>query len=117
MSTTGSKPPSIWAKSNGIDFPYMLYKMTKDGDIAEQFDYKVGVQSRWLMGDIDHLMAILLKSKAVLRLPANHPGKLKTIYEFCKFYKPNMKYEVLRLSDIRPFINEIGVWFKNMAKD
>jgi predicted ATP-grasp superfamily ATP-dependent carboligase len=101
----------------GIDFPYMLYKMTKDGDIAEQFDYKVGVQSRWLMGDIDHLMAILLKSKAVLRLPANHPGKLRTIYEFCKFYKSNMKYEVLRLSDIRPFINEMGEWLKNLAKD
>jgi predicted ATP-grasp superfamily ATP-dependent carboligase len=99
----------------GVDFPYMLYRMTKDGDIPEQFDYKVGVQSRWLMGDIDHLLQIMLKSRAALRLPESHPGKLKTLYEFCKFYKPKMKYEVLRTSDVRPFMHEIAEWFRNLA--
>jgi predicted ATP-grasp superfamily ATP-dependent carboligase len=100
----------------GIDFPYLLYKMTRDGDIPESLDYKVGVQSRWLMGDIDHLLAIMLKSKAALRLPENHPGKLRTLYEFSKFYKSKMKYEVLRPSDIRPFFNEVAEWFRNLAK-
>jgi predicted ATP-grasp superfamily ATP-dependent carboligase len=100
----------------GIDFPYLLYKMTRDGDIPESLNYKVGVQSRWLMGDIDHLLAMMLKSKAALRLPENHPGKLRTLYEFSKFYKSNMRYEVLRPGDIRPFFHEITEWFRNLAK-
>jgi predicted ATP-grasp superfamily ATP-dependent carboligase len=100
----------------GVDFPYMLYKMTKEGDVSEQLQYKVGVQSRWLMGDIDHLLLMMLKSRTTLRLPAGHPGRLKTLYEFMKFYKPNMKYEVLRLRDIRPFMHELIEWFRNLTK-
>ncbi len=100
----------------GIDFPYMLYRMTKDGDVPEQFDYRVGVQSRWLIGDFDHLMMIMLKSRNALRLPKGHPGRLKTLYEFVKFFKPRQKYDVLRFNDIRPFCHELGLWFKNLSK-
>jgi predicted ATP-grasp superfamily ATP-dependent carboligase len=100
----------------GVDFPYMLYRMTKDGDIPEQFDYKIGVQSRWLMGDVDHLMMVMLKSRKALRLPQGHPGRLKSLYEFMKFYKPRMKYDVLRIRDIRPFSHELALWFKNLTK-
>lgn len=100
----------------GVDFPYMLYRMTQDGDIPEQSDYKIGVQSRWLLGDVDHLLMMMFKSRESLRLPASHPGKLKTLWEFLKFYKPGMKYEVLRLDDISPFCHELNLWLKNLRK-
>jgi predicted ATP-grasp superfamily ATP-dependent carboligase len=100
----------------GVDFPYMLYRMTKDGDIPAQTDYKIGVQSRWLMGDVDHLLMILFKSREKLRLPEGHPGKLKTLWEFLKFYKPQMRYEVIRSEDIHPFYHELKLWFNNLGK-
>lgn len=101
----------------GVDFPYMLYKMTKDGDIPELPDYKIGVQSRWLLGDVDHLLMMLLKSPKKLRLPKHHPGKLKTLYEFLKFYKPNMKHEEFLHADFRPFFHEIKQWCRNIGKN
>ncbi len=104
------------AIDSDMDFPYMLYKMTIDGDIKPQFDYKIGVQSRWLMGDVDHLLARLFKSRKKLHLPDGSFGRIRTIFEFCKFYKPNMKYEVLKLSDIRPFFHELIVWCKQIFR-
>jgi predicted ATP-grasp superfamily ATP-dependent carboligase len=102
------------AIDSGIDFPYMLYRMIIDGDIHDKLDYKVGVQSRWEMGDVDHLLARLFKSDKALRLPKNFPGRFKTMYEFMKFYKSNMKYEVFRLSDPGPFFHEFAVWLKDL---
>jgi len=102
------------AIDSGIDFPAMLYRMIMNGDIPDKFDYEVGVQSRWELGDVDHLLARLFKSEKALRLPDNFPGRLKTLYEFMKFYKPNMKYEVLRLSDPKPFYHEFSLWLKEL---
>jgi hypothetical protein len=68
------------------------------------------------MGDVDHLMMVMLKSRKALRLPQGHPGRLKSLYEFMKFYKPRMKYDVLRIRDIRPFSHELALWFKNLTK-
>lgn len=100
----------------GVDFPYMLYRMTQDGDIPEQSDYKIGAQSRWLMGDLDHLLLMMLKSREALRLPEHHPGKLKTLYEFIKFCKPNVKHEEFLYADFRPFLHEIKQWCQNIGK-
>jgi predicted ATP-grasp superfamily ATP-dependent carboligase len=101
----------------GIDFPYMLYRLTKDGDISELSDYKIGLQSRWLIGDIDHLLLIILKSPETLRLPERYPGKLKTLYEFLKFCKPNMKHEEFLYADFHPFFHEIKQWCRNIGKN
>lgn len=55
--------PRFWgslhlAILSGIDFPYLLYRMAVDGDIEPVWDYKVGVQCRWLIpGDILHFIS------------------------------------------------------------
>jgi len=40
----------------GIDFPFLLYCMLKDGDVKPVFDYQDGVKTRWLFGDIRQLL-------------------------------------------------------------
>ncbi|HBC46545.1 MAG TPA: carboxylate--amine ligase [candidate division Zixibacteria bacterium] len=104
------------AIDSGIDFPAMLYQMTTTGDVPSKFDYEIGVKSRWLLGDLDHLLARLLKSDSSLRLPLNYPGRIATLVGFLKFYQPKMKYEVLRFDDIRPFLFELKEWLKQLTK-
>jgi predicted ATP-grasp superfamily ATP-dependent carboligase len=35
---------------SGMDFPYLYYRILKDGDVDAQFDYKPGVTVKWLLG-------------------------------------------------------------------
>lgn len=41
---------SIWlAIRSGIDFPYLLYRLAVDGDVARNDEYKIGVRCKWLI--------------------------------------------------------------------
>jgi predicted ATP-grasp superfamily ATP-dependent carboligase len=48
--------PRFWgslalAIHSGVDFPYLLYRMALDGDVAPVLDYRTNVQGRWILGD------------------------------------------------------------------
>jgi predicted ATP-grasp superfamily ATP-dependent carboligase len=48
--------PRIWGSINlsilaGVDFPYLLYKMAKEGDVDPVLNYRIGIQSRNFLGD------------------------------------------------------------------
>jgi predicted ATP-grasp superfamily ATP-dependent carboligase len=104
------------AIDSGIDFPSMLYEMITKGDVPSKFEYENGVKSRWLLGDLDHLLVRILKSDARLNLPPKYPGRLATLFEFLKFYQPKMKYEVLRFGDIKPFLFEFKEWLSQLGR-
>ena len=95
----------------GVDFPYMLYRMVDEGDVETQFGYRTGIKTRWLLGDVDILVARLFKPESQLRLPPGYPGRLKSLWEFCKIYQPGTKYEIEKLTDPGPFFNEFKEWF------
>jgi len=50
--------PRFWGSlalsvAAGVDFPHLLYRLAKEGDIEDHLDYKAGVKCRWLFpGDI-----------------------------------------------------------------
>lgn len=49
--------PRFWGSlalpiHSGVNFPYLLYKMARDGDVAPVLKYRQGVVSRWILGDI-----------------------------------------------------------------
>jgi predicted ATP-grasp superfamily ATP-dependent carboligase len=104
------------AIDSGVDFPRMLYQMITTGDVTPEFDYKIGVKSRWFMGDLDHLLMRLLKSETQLKLPPGHPGRMATLLEFLRFYRPGMKYEILKLKDPGPFLMEVKEWLRQLRK-
>jgi predicted ATP-grasp superfamily ATP-dependent carboligase len=49
--------PRFWgslalAIQSGVDFPYLLYRMAVDGDVAAVTTYRTGMVVRWLLGDL-----------------------------------------------------------------
>ena len=97
----------------GVNFPYLLSKLADKESVVERPEQILGIKSRWLLGDIDHLILRLFKSESKLNLPNNFPGKWKTLCEFLKFYQPSMNYEIISISDIKPFVYELGAYIKN----
>jgi predicted ATP-grasp superfamily ATP-dependent carboligase len=92
----------------GLNFPLLLYRMACGDEVnVAATSYKVGVKSRWLLGDLDHLLQRLFKSDAALSLPPDSPTKLKTLIDFCRFFQRNTRYEVNRLDDPSPFYYEL----------
>lgn len=101
----------------GIDFPHLLYQMATGERLQlPANDYRIGVKSRWLLGDVDHLIARLFKSDAELSLPPNSPTKLRTVLEFCRFYERGMRNEVLRFEDPKPFVYELQQYIRNLRR-
>lgn len=49
--------PRFWgslalAIQSGVDFPFLLYRMAKEGDVSPVLDYEQGVRVRWILGDL-----------------------------------------------------------------
>ena len=104
------------AVDSGVNFPYLLYKAALGEHIPETLDYKVGVKTRWFLGDLDHLLAIWFKGPKKLSLPKNYPGRLRSLFSFFKFYEKNVRYEILTRDDPKPGLWEMKVYVKNILQ-
>jgi hypothetical protein len=101
---------------SGVDFPSLLYRMETEGVIDPVTDYKAGIKSRWLLGDLDHLLIRLFKTDRNLNLRGGLPGRLVTLKEFFKFWQPNTKYEVNDRDDFGPAVYEMKEYVKDAMK-
>jgi predicted ATP-grasp superfamily ATP-dependent carboligase len=91
--------PRFWgslslAIASGVDFPYLLYRMS----LGENFDpveyYKIGTKCRWLLpGDILHFIF--------------NPKRKKLLPEFFNFWDGNTTYDILSLRDPLPVLGRI----------
>jgi predicted ATP-grasp superfamily ATP-dependent carboligase len=93
--------PRFWgslqvAINAGVDFPYLLFEMMKNGDVAKSLEYKTGVRCRHLVFDDIHRLLSIIKGK--------HSSiyKVNSIIEFLKFH-PEDGYYVFCLDDLNPF--------------
>lgn len=43
------------AVRSGVDFPWLLYRMAVDGDVTPVTEYRLGVRSRWIVGELLHV--------------------------------------------------------------
>ena len=101
--------PRFWGSVDlpvyaGVDFPYLLYKIAMEEDVEPVFEYKTGVKSRWIVGDlialIDHL--------------ANSRKKVAVIRDFLKF--DDDSYDDLKFDDPLPFFAEAIYYLLNFIK-
>jgi predicted ATP-grasp superfamily ATP-dependent carboligase len=99
----------------GIDFPHLVRELALGRAPTVPPSYQVGVKSRWLLGDLDHLGLRLFKSDRDLRLPPTAPSRLRTCIEFMKFVQPKLHYEVACPSDLQPFLYELGQSAKSLS--
>jgi predicted ATP-grasp superfamily ATP-dependent carboligase len=90
----------------GVNFPLMLYRLAMGESVSPKFDYRVGVRSRWLLGDLDHLIIRLMRSGPAGVTPSQQRSKLGAVFDFMNFFEPKTKNEVLRWDDPSP------AWFE-----
>jgi len=98
--------PRFWgsmtaAIKSGIDFPYLLYLLSKGKKINPIFIYKTGIKYRMLREDIKSFKQSLRnESKLGQFQPMN---KLRSTFNFLKIYEPNLNYDGLTIDDPLPF--------------
>jgi len=95
----------------GVDFPALLIQTLADDPMPLTDTYRIGVRSRWLMGDFDALLMRLFKQGDELHLPPGHAGKLLSILRFLKPWQKDTYNEIVRFSDIKPAWHELRKWF------
>ena len=96
----------------GVDFPRLLADSALDGTRGRPPEYRVGVRSRWFWGDVDHLLARMLKSREELGLDASAPGRLRVVADFLAGFLPPTRGEVFRLGDPFPGVLESMQWLE-----
>lgn len=100
----------------GMNFPLLLFRLATGEDVPAQLDYRVGVRSRWLLGDLDHLL-IRLKHPAELNgLGSNGVSRWRVCRDFLKLYEPNTHFEVFRWDDPRPGWRECRSYFRDLGR-
>ena len=97
------------AISSGVDFPYLLYQLAIEDRIVQPEKYKIGLKSRWELGDLDHLFIRLLKKSSTLNLSKGYPGKIPFLKDFLlDFFRPSVKNEIFQSNDLKPFYHEVS---------
>jgi predicted ATP-grasp superfamily ATP-dependent carboligase len=97
----------------GVNFPFLLLNMAMGkAETLPENGYRVGVKSRWLLGDLDQLFMRLRKSDRDLNLPPGAPSKLQSLMSFCRFFEQDMFYEVEDFDDLGPSRFEIMQYVK-----
>jgi predicted ATP-grasp superfamily ATP-dependent carboligase len=109
--------PRFWGSlqlsiDSGVNFPYLLYRMSSKRNVEPVWKYKVGVKNRWLLGDLDRLLTRLLRSNKKLNLPPGFPSRWKSWWQFLKFSERNLKYEIFTSDDPRPGFFELKEYLK-----
>lgn len=94
----------------GVDFPAIVADMAAGLPFRPAPDYRIGVRSRWFLGDLDALLATLFHDAGRLALPEDHPGRWRTLWRFLDFAPGRQRNEVFRLADPKPGLLELRQW-------
>jgi predicted ATP-grasp superfamily ATP-dependent carboligase len=90
------------ALDSGMNFPLLYYRLAMGENPPTQFDYRAGVRSRWLLGDLDQLLIRWTHHGGKNGFSVEEPSKLRASLDFLKFYEPQLHYEILRFEDPAP---------------
>jgi predicted ATP-grasp superfamily ATP-dependent carboligase len=101
--------PRFWgslqlAIDAGVNFPVLLYRLAVDLAPGPTTPYKVGVRSRWLLGDLDQLYLTL---KGAPGPGLRRGGRWRAVAEFVRSFNRITRQDVMRLDDPKPFLVEL----------
>jgi predicted ATP-grasp superfamily ATP-dependent carboligase len=91
--------PRFWgslslAVASGVNFPYLLYKMSLGENFKPVEHYQTGIKCRWLLpGDILHFIF--------------NPERMSLLPEFFNFWDKKTSYDILSLKDPLPILGRM----------
>ena len=93
----------------GVDFPYLLYLLACNEKLEEGREYKVGIRTRWLLGDLDHFYLRFKKESCASDWGfKNFVGYL---IDFFRSFNKKTHLEICKITDLKPFLYEIIEYF------
>lgn len=92
----------------GVDFPSLLVALAQGASPTPVHEYRCGVRTRWEWGEVDHLVA-LLRGGSPFAVP-NGESRARTVAGALRGWLSPARCEILRLSDLRPFVLETAEW-------
>jgi len=99
----------------GVDFPVLLVRTALGERVEPVVSYRVGVRSRWLWGDVDHLIARVRHSREQLHLTGDAPSVVATARDVLRLPKAGERLDVWDRDDPRPFWRETIDWVRGRA--
>ncbi len=100
----------------GVDFPHLLAALAMGEAIEANPDWRRRIRSRWLLGDLDHLLLRMKGSYRPEELPlGSPPTRLWALLHFIRIWWPGDRFEILRPSDPGPWFRELRHWIRGLA--
>jgi len=99
----------------GIDFPRLVCELALGHRPQLAEPYAVGVRSRWLLGDLDHLIMRLFKSDRSLQLPGSAPSRVRALVDFVASAADGSRDGIRDVADPRPFLHELRRYVGEIA--
>ena len=96
----------------GLDFPWLAVRLALGETPAAGQAYREGVRSRWLLGDLDHLLVRLRRSARELQLPDTAPGRWHAFRQFLTCFGRDLHYEIERIDDPGPAVFELSEYLR-----
>lgn len=95
--------PRFWgslqgAVSAGVDFPYQLYTLFKEGNIDKREDYQQGIRTRNVIFNDYRRLCSIIKGDYQIRY------KISSCIAFLQFYRDDA-YFIFDLDDMKPFLS------------
>ncbi len=98
----------------GIDFPVLLARLYLGEPVPPQGAYRTGIRSRWLLGDVDHLLKRL--SSASRTGETGQPPLGALVWDFVKFYRKDTYYEIESRQDPGPAWYEMRQYLREVLR-
>jgi predicted ATP-grasp superfamily ATP-dependent carboligase len=91
--------PRLWgsltqAIASGVDFPYLIYRLAREGDVAPVTSFKTGVMTRWIGGELAALPYRLRHARS----------KRQVLRDFLLPPTPTALFDDFSTSDPLPFL-------------
>jgi predicted ATP-grasp superfamily ATP-dependent carboligase len=112
--------PRFWgslqlAIDSGVDFPWHLYQAIEGDPVTPIPRWEVGRRSRWIWGEVDHLLTRLRHTPATLDLPADARGLFSTALQILTPWRPRQRSDVFHWADPLPAWRETVAWFRALT--
>lgn len=97
----------------GVNFPVHAVHLWLGQPVPVQTSYQEGVRSRWLLGDVDHVLARLTRRGP---MPPGSPSVPVLLVDFCRFFRRDTRYEVESWRDPGPSLHEIAAYVADLFR-